>query len=318
MDGKANMARHTASSLVGYTWMSLAVFIWASWLVLTSSGRTTTLSVVDLAGLRAIVPTLVLAPLLWHHRRTIAQLGVGRCLLLSAYGAPFTLLVGYGLGIAPVAHAGAMVPGLMPVFAVALAYVLLGQRMSRHHFVAVLLILFGAGAILLSGTDRLEAPDLWVGHFLFLSGALCWACFTVTIRAINIRASLATAIVGAVSTAWLLPFWLLSDLSNFAAAHWADIAFQAVFQGIISGLISMFAFSRALRLIGNQASALSALTPGVAALLAVPVLGQIPQLLEIFALVVVVTGLVIWNLGPATPKAKRNRDYKVAGAHAAN
>ncbi|WP_375589195.1 DMT family transporter [Hoeflea alexandrii] len=278
--------------------MSLAVFIWASWLVLTSSGHTTTFSVVDLAAFRAAIPTVLLLPLLWHHRRTVAQLGAKRCLLLSAYGAPFTLLVGHGLGFAPVAHAGALVPGLMPVFAVALAYVFLGQRLSKGNAIALVLILSGAAMILLRGADQLAVLDVWVGHLLFLLGALCWACFTVTIRTFEIPAFLATAIVGAVSTIWLLPFWMVSDLSNLATTHWADIAFQAVFQGIISGLISMYAFSRALRLIGARASVLSALTPGVAAVLAVPVLGQVPQVSDTLALCVVVMGLVIWNIGP--------------------
>ena len=290
--------RKRGASLAGYAWMWLAVVIWASWLVLTSSGRTTALSVVDLAGLRALVPTVLLAPLLWRHRSTVARLGAMRCLLLSAYGGPFTLLVGYGLGFAPVAHAGAMVPGLMPVFSVVLAYVFLFQRLSKENVVAMMLILAGALAVFLRGTDPSAVHDIWVGHVLFLLGALCWACFTVTVRAFDIPAFLATAIVGAVSTTWLLPFWIVSDLSNFATAHRADIAFQTVFQGIISGLISLYAFSRALRLIGGQASVLSALTPGVAALLAVPVLGQVPQILDILALVAVVTGLVILNLGP--------------------
>ncbi|MEQ9259504.1 MAG: DMT family transporter [Roseovarius sp.] len=289
------------ASLTGYAWMSLAVLIWASWLVLTSSGRTTTLSVVDLAGFRAVIPTVVLAPLLWRHRNIVARVGATRCLLLSAYGAPFTLLVGHGLGFAPVAHAGAMVPGLMPVFAVALACMFLGQRLSKETVAALVLILSGAVMILLRGADQLAVHDMWVGHLLFLSGALCWACFTVTIRAFEIPAFLATAIVGAVSTIWLLPFWIISDLSNFATAHWTDIAFQAVFQGLISGLISMYAFSRALRLITARASLFSALTPGVAAVLAVPVLGQIPQLSDVVALGVVVTGLIIWNMGPKLP-----------------
>lgn len=287
--------------LAGYAWMSLAVLIWASWLVLTSSGRTTTLSVVDLAGFRAVIPTVVLAPLLWRHRPLIAQLGVTRCLLISAYGAPFTLLVGYGLGFAPVAHAGAMVPGLMPVFAVALACVFLGQRLSKGIVVALVLILSGAMTILLRGADQLAVHDMRAGHFLFLLGAFCWACFTITVRAFEIPAFLATAIVGAASTTWLLPFWIVSDLSNLATAPWTDIVFQSVFQGIISGLISVYAFSRALRLIGGQASVLSALTPGVAAGLAVPVLGQAPPLSDIFALGVVVMGLIIWNVGPKLP-----------------
>lgn len=285
--------------LAGYAWMSLAVLIWASWLVLTSSGRTTTLSVVDLAVLRAAVPTVVLAPMLWRERRTVAQLGALRCLYLSAYGAPFALLVGYGLGLAPVADAGAIVPGLMPVFALALAFVFLGQRLSRGDLVAVFLILSGAAVILLRGTDQLTADQAWAGHILFLFGALCWAGFTVTVRTFEIPAFLATAIVGAVSTTWLLPLWIVSGLSNLEDTNWNDVVFQTVFQGIISGLISMFAFSHALRLIGARAAALSALTPGVATLIALPVLGQTPNALDILALAFVMTGLIIWNLTPA-------------------
>lgn len=292
------LAVHSMRALAGYAWMSLAVLIWASWLVLTSSGRTTDLSVVDLAGFRAVIPTVVLAPLLWHHRRTVVQLGASRCLLLSAYGAPFTLLVGHGLGFASVAHAGAMVPGLMPVFTVALAYVFQGQRLSRGNVLSLMLILSGAVAILLRGADQLAMIDMRAGHALFLLGALCWSCFTVTMRAFEIPAFLATAIVGAISSTWLLPLWIVSGLSNIGAAHWTDIAFQAVFQGIISGLISIYAFGRALRLIGGQASVLSALTPGVAAVLAVPILGQVPQVSETLALGIVVMGLVIWNIDP--------------------
>ncbi|WP_298839734.1 DMT family transporter [uncultured Roseobacter sp.] len=293
--------------MAGYAWMSLAVLIWAGWLVLTSSGHTTALSVVDLATLRALIPAAVLSPLLWRHRRTVAQLGVMRCLMLSAYGAPFTLLVGYGLGLAPVAHAGALVPGLMPVFAFGLACMFLGQRLSRRYVVSVFFILSGAAAIVLRGAGHAATQDPSAGHLLFLLGALCWACFTVTIRAFGIPAFLATAVVGTVSAALLFPVWMLSDLSNFSEAHWTDIAFQAVFQGIISGLVSLVAFSRALRLIGGQASALSALTPGVATLLAVPVLGQTPHSIDVLAIVFVVTGLIIWNRAASQPDYSRER-----------
>jgi drug/metabolite transporter (DMT)-like permease len=298
--------RHAAApaerraTLAGFAWMSLAVLIWASWLVLTSSGRTTALSVVDLAAFRAVIPAVLLAPLLWRSRDQIVQLGVKRGLILSAYGAPFTLLVGHGLGYAPVTHAGAMVPGLMPVFAAVLAYVFLGQRLRQRTALALMLVLAGATTILTGAGLPLSEQGMGTGQLLFLLGALCWACFTVTLRAYEIPAVLATAIVGAVSTVWLLPLWIALDLSNIGAAHWVDIAFQAAFQGIISGLISMYAFSRALRLIGGRASVLSALTPGVATLLAIPVLGQVPQPSDLLALVLVVAGLVIWNLGPKT------------------
>lgn len=281
------------SPVVGAAWMSIAVLIWASWLVLTSSGRTTDLSVIDLAGLRALIPACLLAPLLWRQRRELARLGIARCLLLSAYGAPFTLLVGCGLNYAPVAHAGAMVPGLMPVFAAALSFVFLGQRLTSKRLMSVLLILSGAITLLLGTSDASDAGEMWIGHLCFLMGALCWACFTVTAKALDISPFLATAIVGIISATGLSPFWALSDLSSLGSASVPDIAFQTVFQGIVSGLVSLFAFGQALRLLGARATTLSALTPGVAALLAIPVLGQVPQLIEILALTLVVSGLVV-------------------------
>ncbi|MEM1078902.1 MAG: DMT family transporter [Pseudomonadota bacterium] len=293
-------SRHKARpghiAVAGYGWMALAVLIWASWLVLTASGRATGLSLVDLAVFRAAIPTVSLAPVLWRHRDDIARLGWRRCLLLSAYGAPFTLCVGYGLGEAPVAHAGALVPGLMPVFAIALSRVFLDERVGGRQVAALSLILSGAGAIVLQGADEMGADPIPIGHLFFLLGALCWASFTVTLRAVDVSPFLATAIVGAVSSLILVPYWFFSDASHLRAAPLADITFQAVFQGMISGLVSIFAFGRALRLIGGQAAALSALTPGVTTCLAVPVLGQIPSLVDALALVLVVVGLII----PAT------------------
>ncbi len=292
------------SSMAGYTWMAIAISIWASWLVLTSSGRTTALSVFDLAWFRALAPAFLLAPLLWRQRREIAKLGLTRCLLLSAYGAPFTLCVGYGLSFAPVAHAGAMVPGLMPVFAAVLSFLFLGQRLKLQQTTSVFLILSGAFAILL-WTSATSGPDeTWIGQLFFLIGALCWACFTVTMKALDISPFLATGILGGMSAAGLAPFWAFSELSSMGAAHPADVVFQAVFQGVFSGLVSLFAFGKALRLIGSNATTLSALTPGVAALLAIPVLGQVPHLIDCLALVLVVAGLV---LGSSNKGGRQNR-----------
>ena len=129
-----NSSHSYRTTLAGYAWMSVAILIWASWLVLTSSGRTTDLSVLDLAALRALIPTLILAPLLWRARAKVARIGLVRCLLISLYGLPFILCVGYGLSMAPVAHAGALVPGTMPLFAVALSGIFLGEFIGKRQF----------------------------------------------------------------------------------------------------------------------------------------------------------------------------------------
>lgn len=287
--------------------MSIAILIWASWLVLTSSGVTTDLATVDLAGLRALVPAVVLAPLLWRHRQDIAQLGPGKILLLSVYGAPFTLCVGYGLSYAPVAHAGAMVPSLMPVVVTAVGFLVLGQHISAPQLLSAVLILLGVSTIVFQLSNGSVVDQVWIGHVLFLFGAGFWASFTLTLRCRAIPPFLATGIVAAVSAIGLAPIWALSGLSSMGAASTADVAFQFFFQGVVTGLVSLYAFGEALRRLGLVATRLSALTPAVAALLATPILSQVPQKIEVAALGLVVAGLLIASMpiGSAqSPKSK--------------
>ncbi|MEM1162432.1 MAG: EamA/RhaT family transporter, partial [Pseudomonadota bacterium] len=135
-------------------------------------------------------------------------------------------------------------------------------------------------------------------------GALLWACFTVTVRRHAINPFLATAIVGTVSTVGLVPVWTLGGLSSLGIASASDIAFQLIFQGVITGLVSLYAFGNALRLLGPVATRLSALTPAVATLLAVPILFQVPSTVEVAALGLVVGGLLVLSVPTRTSRRR--------------
>lgn len=290
--------RHASdpSTITGVAWMAVAILIWASWLVLSSSGRATELSPVDLAGFRALLPTLFLAPLMWRDRRKLAGIGLKHCLLLSAYGAPFTLCVGYGLSFAPVAHAGALVPGLMPVIAALLGWLILAQPFTRHHAASALLILLASAGIVGRTAAGPSVDGVWIGHVLFVLGAIFWASFALTMRTLRISPFLATAIVGAVSTVLCAPIWIAPGVSALGTASVPDILFQAVFQGILSGLVSLYAFGKALSILGPLAKGFTAFTPGVATLLAIPLIGETPDLIEVLALACVGTGLLIGSM----------------------
>lgn len=284
-------SRHQTS--LGLFWGAIAVLIWAGWLVLTSAGRVTDLTVIDLAGFRALIPTLVLAPLLWRERAMLRQIGLLKCLLLACYGLPFTLSVGYGLTLAPVSHAGALVPGTMPLLAAALGLVFLCERVKGKRLIGLACILVSVLFVaLLSGTLT-GSGETRIGHGLFLLGSLFWAIFTVTVKPLGASPYLATVIVGAISTILVLPVWALSDLSNLGRAGTGDILFQVLFQGVLSGLVSLYAFGQAIRLLGSTAGAFAALTPGVAALMAIPVLGQMPSLAELLVLGLVFAGVYL-------------------------
>ena len=283
--------RHQTS--LGLFWGLIAVLIWAGWLVLTSAGRITDLAVIDLAGFRALIPTLVLAPLLWRERAMLRRIGFARCLLLTAYGLPFTLSVGYGLTFAPVSHAGALVPGTMPLFAALLGLVFLHEAVDGKRLIGLAVILLSTLLVTLQSGTFSGSGDMRIGHVLFLLGSLYWAIFTVTVKPLGVSPYLATAIVGGLSTIMVLPVWILSDLSNLGQAGTDDILFQLMFQGVLAGLVSLHAFGQAIRLLGSAAGAFPALVPGVAALTAIPILGQIPSSPELFALGLVVAGVYL-------------------------
>ena len=279
--------------LLGTIFGLTALLIWSAWLVLTSAGQATDLAVIDLAGFRALIPMCVLAPVLWRNRCTVRQIGLSKCLLLACYGLPFTLCVGYGLTFAPVSHAGALVPGTMPLFAAVLAMLFFRKRVEGKSLIGLALILLAALLVIIQNGTLFEHGEARLGHVLFLLGSLCWAVFTVTAHPLGISPYLTTAIVSGVSSILVLPVWMLSDLSNLAKAGFDDILFQLFFQGLLAGLASVYAFSQAIRLLGSAATMFSALTPGLAALIAIPLLGQLPDAIEFLALVLVIAGVTI-------------------------
>lgn len=89
---------------------------------MTRLGVTTSLAAVDIAALRFGVAGVILLPILWRRGLALDRLGwLGFAALALGGGAPFVLLVGAGLHFAPAAHAGALFPGVMPLFVALLA-----------------------------------------------------------------------------------------------------------------------------------------------------------------------------------------------------
>jgi drug/metabolite transporter (DMT)-like permease len=72
------------------------------------------------------------------------------------------------------------------------------------------------------------------------------------------------------------------------------VALQLAAQGLGAGLVAVLAYSRAALLLGpGRAGFFGAMVPGAAALLAVPVLGEVPTLLQVLGIVAVVAGLLV-------------------------
>jgi drug/metabolite transporter (DMT)-like permease len=282
----------------------LVVACWAAWAVATRFAMTTHLRPLDIALLRYLISSVLLAPVLWRHGLGFGALGLGRTLLLVAgAGLPFVLVSSSGLRFAPASDVGAVMIATMPVFVAVFSAAINRERFDAMRvigFVAVALGVIGIAAHgLLNG-----ASGAWRGHLLFLTGAAMFAVYTVTFRRSGLSPWHAAAIVNFYSLLMLVPAYVLLAGPGLLSAPAHEVITQAFMQGIVAAIVSLFFFGEAVRRLGaSRAAVLGGLTPVVVALLGMPLLGEFPTGLTWIAIIAVSVGVILASGGLAWPSS---------------
>jgi drug/metabolite transporter (DMT)-like permease len=298
-------ASHEARFAKGAFFGLAAVCVWATWISITRLGVTTSLSVYDLTMLRFATAGILLAPVVIRKGWALDRLGWPRLLVLvSGAGAPYVLVASSGLRFAPAAHAGALMPGVMPLFVALLAALLLKEKFSARRKVGYALIAVGVFAIV-GATALAVKGDQTEGHLLFLTAAFMWACYAIVLRQSQLDPLHAAALVAAGSCILYLPYYFATQGAHAFDAPLRDLAFQAVFQGVVVSILALFFFGKGITLLGASAgAAFSALTPALAALLAIPILGEVPASKDWFAILAVSAGVFLAS-GGYVPRWRR-------------
>lgn len=284
----------------GYVYAAGVVVIWAGFSLLSRfSARNVTgtgLTPWDLGALRFGV-AFVAAAGLWA-----AGIGRGvpprRGLAMALLGAGFALPAYLGFRFAPAAHGALIMSGTLPFLVAAASWPVLRERWSRGKLVSLGLLLAGLLLVAAEGYWHGHAPPgAWRGDLLFLLAGSSWAVFTVLTRLWRPRPGQAVVSVGLWCGALFLPLWWLALPSHLGQAAAGEVAVQAVFQGVVAVLLSLWLFTRALERLGpERLTAVTALVPGIAALAAVPLLGEGLGLLTVVGLAAV-CGAVILGIG---------------------
>ncbi|MEO7642192.1 MAG: DMT family transporter [Ramlibacter sp.] len=263
------------STFLGFLAACAAALIGSGWQITSRHGVTTTLGPVELAVLRYGVPALVLLPVLLRStglfpaglpKRHLAMLVVGG-------GLPFGLMVMAGAQWAPAAHIGVFVSGSLPLFTALGARWVDGTPITGLRLAGLVLVAVG-----LAGFGFIDPAGLalnWRGDLCFLLAAMLWAVYTLVSRRAGLTAWQGTALVNAWSALLLLPLVLVVGAPRLLTAPWSDVAWQALGQGVMAGLLGLFTYLVAVAHLGAARASLSAaLVPLLTACGAALLLGE--------------------------------------------
>jgi len=291
------------SPRIGVAFGLMAAVIWGGFLVVSRHGVVLGLEAVDIAFLRYVSAALVMLPILLRQPGwgELVQLGWFKPLMLAMLAGPLFLIVGAsGFYFAPAAHAAVIQPGGMTLTSVCFAAILFGERLTPAKLTGLALLVIGlatiAGPGLFSGQS-----EAWKGDILFATAGTMFAGFTILVRRWRISAWTSTAIVSVLSGFLFGPLYLMVwGPERLLATPLEAIVEQVVVQGILSAVVALFAFARAVHHLGpGRASFFPAMAPSMAILIAIPVLGEFPSILQWAGLAIATLGLVIALRRPA-------------------
>jgi drug/metabolite transporter (DMT)-like permease len=285
--------------VIGAGCATVAIAIWAGWLVVMRLGVTTRLSAPDLTALRFATAGLVLLPIVLRRGFAIDRLGwSGFAAVVSGAGAPVPLIIGAALQFAPVAHAGTLYQGTVPLAVACLAAIVLKERIATIRKAGLALVVSGGSLIGGSGLSSFGGRQS-IGHLLFLWASFMTACYTVALRRSRIDGLHAAAIAAVVSLLFYLPLYFVFFENGLFRVPISDLLFQALYQGVLTAAISLALYGRAIHLLGaSNAAAFVALGTILATLMAIPVLGEWPSSVAWAAISIISTGVYLASGGP--------------------
>ena len=229
------------------------------------------------------------------RRPRLAGPAAAALILTLLGGAPFALLQTGGYGFAPLAHGAVIAPSTVTIVSTIGAALFLRERLSREHLAGAAIVLGGIALVRWDGLTQPASERAWLGgDLLFFASSVLWAGFTLLLRHWRVPALRATAVVSVLSFVVATPAYLVwAGSAHLQALPFGLLAFQGLVQGGLQGAVTMVAYSQAVMLLGvSRAVLFPAIVPAVSVLLGIPIVGEIPSVLQVGGLALVTLGLL--------------------------
>ena len=247
----------------------------------------------DIMAMRFGTAGLLLLPL--FLRKGVAScggVGWGRGLfLLVSSGFPMSFLMLTGLGIAPAAHGATITPGTVTIIGIFGSVVMFGAIVTRQLVIGVAGMLFGLACLAIAGSTA--GHDTLRGDLMFFACGLLWGFYPLMIQRWRIDGLQAAAVTAVLSLSYL-PLYVAFFHRGFDVAPWSAFALQAFYQGVLNMIVGLWLWGRAAHVLGSAGvGRFPPLIPVVGTLLAIPVLGEVPNALQFIGIAMIIAGLFV-------------------------
>jgi drug/metabolite transporter (DMT)-like permease len=295
-DSNRTVWSRQSSEVRGMLLGAAAVLMWGSYLAFARAGVSAGLTGFDFTAIRYGTAGLVMVPWLVRHQPlTMGGTGWLRALCLMLVAGPLFIWLGVGgYAFAPLAHGAVVQPATIVIGSTILAALVLKDRPDFKRLLGIAIIVMGlatiAGPALLNGGAMTS-----IGDGMFVLAGLLWASFTTLTRRWGVKAVPATAAVSVLSAAIVLPIYAATlGFDRLLALPIATLLTQIIVQGVLSGVLAVIAYTRAAELLGPARAAIfPALVPAAAIIIGIPVVGELPTMLQLGGLLLVSLGLFV-------------------------
>lgn len=165
-------------------------------------------------------------------------------------------------------------------------------------FAGVVLILVGKGAVL--GVGGLT------GDAAIFGATLCWAIFTLAVRALRVRISTLRLTTWTMATG--APGLLLLGGPGLAHLDWGGLSARAwtgvAYSTLLAIVVAYVLWNNGVRVVGSGRTAIfNSMIPLVAMLVAWPLLGEHPRPIQIGGAVLIVSGVLLSRRSDSSPRS---------------
>jgi drug/metabolite transporter (DMT)-like permease len=276
--------------------MILVLLIWSGFSLTVRFIGASPLMIADVALIRFAVPVIVLFPLLFSRFNEIKKVKINDILVILLGGIPFLFLASLGAKTAPTAYVGTILAGTPPFFVALLSYILYRRTLPLKQMFTLSLILVGVLTMVV-GLENEVSQDVLKGIGFLLSASVIWATYTIGLKRAGISA-ITVAIILSYSSFFIM---LALMFCGVVSSNWGEFSVQQalpfiLIQGLGVGILATIGFSYAVAQLGSaRSSVIGALSPGITALLALPIFDEPLSIAIICGITITITGVILSN-----------------------